>query len=100
MAGLLEKGLEREGYAVDVAGSGEDAIWMATEHDYDAMVLDVILEAGDPQIDGFEVCRRLRRANRWAPVLMVTARDAVTDRVRGLDVGADDYLAKPFAFQE
>jgi two-component system OmpR family response regulator len=100
MAGLLERGLEREGYAVDVAGSGEDAIWMATEHDYDAMVLDVILETGDPEIDGFEVCRRLRCANRWAPVLMVTARDAVTDRVRGLDVGADDYLAKPFALEE
>jgi two-component system OmpR family response regulator len=73
---------------------------MATEHEYDAIVLDVILETGDPELDGFEVCGRLRRANRWTPVLMVTARDAVEDRVHGLDVGADDYLAKPFSLAE
>src|SRR5215472_17471714 len=100
MAGLLEKGLAREGYAVDVVASGVDAIWMATEHDYDALVLDVILQASGPEVDGFEVCRRLRRASRWTPVLMVTARDAVEDRVRGLDAGADDYLAKPFSLPE
>ena len=100
MAALLEKGLRQDGYAVDVVDSGQDAIWMATEHEYDAMVLDVILEKGDPELDGFEVCRRLRRANCWAPVLMVTARDAVEDRVHGLDVGADDYLAKPFSLAE
>src|SRR5690348_3418268 len=100
MARLLKKGLERQGYAIDVASSGQDAIWMATENDYDAIVLDVILDAGGPAIDGFEVCRRLRRASRWAPVLMVTARDAVADRVRGLDTGADDYLAKPFSLDE
>jgi two-component system, OmpR family, response regulator len=100
MARLLKKGLERQGYAVDIVGSGQDAIWMATENDYDAIVLDVILEAGVEPIDGFEVCRRLRRARRWPPVLMVTARDAVKDRVYGLDVGADDYLTKPFSLDE
>jgi two-component system, OmpR family, response regulator len=100
MAGLLRKGLLREGYAVDVVESGQDAIWMATEHDYDAIVLDVILHAGTPQVDGFEVCRALRTASRWTPVLMVTARDAVEDRVLGLDAGADDYLPKPFSLDE
>jgi len=100
MAGLLRKGLERQGYAVDAVGSGQDAVWMATENPYDAIVLDVMLDAGDAPIDGFEVCRRLRSADRWAPVLMVTARDAVRDRVRGLDVGADDYLTKPFSLDE
>jgi two-component system, OmpR family, response regulator len=100
MARLLQKGLERQGYAVDIVGSGQDAVWMATENDYDAIVLDVILEAGAEPIDGFEVCRRLRRARRWPPVLMVTARDAVKDRVYGLDVGADDYLTKPFSLDE
>jgi two-component system OmpR family response regulator len=99
MAALMKRGLEREGYAVDVVARGEDAVWMAGESPYDAIVLDVILE-GQPNIDGFEVCRRLRRANCWAPVLMVTARDAVKDRVDGLDAGADDYLPKPFSFQE
>src|SRR5215472_12084362 len=85
MARLLKKGLDRQGYAADVVGSGQDAIWMATENDYDAIVLDVILDARGTAMDGFEVCRRLRRASRWAPVLMVTARDAVADRVHGLD---------------
>jgi two-component system OmpR family response regulator len=100
MARLLKKGLERQGYAIDVVASGQDAVWMATENDYDAIVLDVILEVGAEPIDGFEVCRRLRQASRWAPVLMVTARDAVSDRVHGLDTGADDYLAKPFSLDE
>jgi two-component system OmpR family response regulator len=100
MARLLKKGLERQGYAADVVGSGQDAIWMATETDYDAIVLDVILDARGTAMDGFEVCRRLRQASRWAPVLMVTARDAVADRVHGLDVGADDYLTKPFSLDE
>src|SRR6516225_11821669 len=90
MARLLKKGLERQGYAIDVVGSGEDAVWMATENDYDAIVLDVILDVGAEPIDGFEVCRRLRRARQWVPVLMVTARDAVKDRVHVLDMGADD----------
>ena len=100
MAGLLQKGLEREGYAVDVAGSGGDAMWLAAEHDYDAMVLDVILDSGQSLLDGFAVCRQIRAAGCRTPVLMVTARDAVSDRVQGLDCGADDYLAKPFSLPE
>jgi two-component system OmpR family response regulator len=96
MASLLRRGLTEEGYAVDVVSNGVDAVWMATEESFDAIVLDVVL----PDVDGFEVCRRLRRANRWAPLLMLTARDDVSDRVRGLDAGADDYLTKPFAFEE
>ena len=100
MAALLRKGLKRGGYAVDVVDNGREGISMAREREYDALVLDVILESGDADLDGFEVCRRLREANCWTPVLMVTARDAIEDRVFGLDVGADDYLAKPFSFQE
>jgi len=100
MAALLRKGLEREGYAVDIVATGEDAVWMATENAYDAIVLDVVLDRRGPGMDGFEVCRRLRNASRWSPVLMVTARDGVEDRVRGLDAGADDYLPKPFSFDE
>ncbi|MBA2632840.1 MAG: response regulator transcription factor [Chloroflexi bacterium] len=96
MAGLLKRGLEEEGYAVDVARTGGEALWAGTENPYDAIVLDVML----PDLDGLEVCRQLRTANRWAPVLMLTARDAVIDRVAGLDVGADDYMAKPFSFSE
>ena len=98
MAGLLRRGLAEEGHAVDVAPNGEDALWMAAENPYDAVVLDVTLDGGGP--DGFEVCRRLRQAGAWAPVLMLTARDAVDDRVKGLDAGADDYLTKPFSFEE
>ncbi len=96
MAGLLRRGLTEEGYAVDVAATGIDGVWLATENPFDAIVLDVVL----PDIDGFEVCNRIRAANRWAPLLMLTARDGVADRVRGLDAGADDYLTKPFAFEE
>jgi two-component system, OmpR family, response regulator len=96
IAGMLRRGLSEEGHAVDVADRGEDALWMARAHDYDAIVLDVML----PGIDGFETCRSLREADIWAPVLMLTARDAVEDRVAGLDVGADDYLVKPFSFAE
>src|SRR5262249_49495241 len=95
MATLLRKGLEREGYAVDVASSGQDAIWLASENDYDAIVLDVILDTAEAGPDGFEVCQDIRAFGCQAPVLMVTARDAVEDRVRGLDTGADDYLPKP-----
>jgi len=100
MAGLLKLGLEREGYAVDVTASAVDAVWLACEHGYDVVVLDVILDAAGQQADGFEVCRRLRQAGCWVPVLMVTARDAVRDRVSGLDAGADDYLPKPFHLPE
>lgn len=100
MGALLRKGLVRAGHAVDVARDGTDAVWMATGHPYDAIVLDVVLNGSTDPVDGFDVCRSLRRAGCWTPVLMVTARDAVEDRVRGLDVGADDYLPKPFAFDE
>lgn len=96
MAAVLKRGLEEEGYVVDVAGTGEDGLWMAMENPNDAIVLDVML----PDMDGFEVCRRLRDSGQWAPVLMLTARDGVPDRVRGLDAGADDYLTKPFSFSE
>jgi two-component system OmpR family response regulator len=96
MASLIRRGLSKEGLAVDVAGRGEDALWMAGAADYDAIVLDVML----PGINGFETCRRLRTSGVWAPVLMLTARDSVEDRVAGLDTGADDYLVKPFAFAE
>jgi two-component system OmpR family response regulator len=96
MAAVLKRGLEEEGYAVDVALTGEDGLWMAEENPNDAIVLDVLL----PDMDGFELCRRLRERGQWAPVLMLTARDAVSDRVRGLDAGADDYLTKPFSFHE
>jgi len=96
MASLIRRGLVREGLAADVAEKGEDALWMSAAHDYDVIVLDVML----PGIDGFETCRRLRENGIWAPVLMLTARDSVEDRVAGLDTGADDYLVKPFAFAE
>jgi two-component system OmpR family response regulator len=96
MAALLRRGLGHDGFVVDVAGSGEDALWMAASTPYDAVVLDVML----PGIDGFEVCRRLRAEEVWTPVLLLTARDAVRDRVAGLDGGADDYLVKPFSFAE
>jgi two-component system OmpR family response regulator len=96
MARALRRGLEQEGYAVDTAADGEDGLFQGTENPYDVIVLDVML----PKLDGFEVCRRLREAGRWAPVLMLTARDGVGDRIAGLDVGADDYLVKPFSFGE
>ena len=96
MAGLVRRGLLEEGHVADVAAKGEDAIWMAEAHPYDAIVLDVML----PGLTGFETCRRLRNAGVWTPVLMLTARDAVEDRVSGLDAGADDYLTKPFAYEE
>jgi two-component system, OmpR family, response regulator len=93
---LLVRGLREEGHAVDLAVDGSAALSLATIVEYDAIVLDVML----PGIDGFEVCRRLRQRDVWSPVLMLTARDAVDDRVRGLDAGADDYLTKPFSFDE
>jgi two-component system OmpR family response regulator len=96
MAALLRRGLTAEGMSADVAIKGEDALWMAEATDYDAIVLDVML----PGIDGLEVCRRLREAGVWAPILILTARDAVRDRVAGLDGGADDYLTKPFSYAE
>jgi two-component system OmpR family response regulator len=92
----LTVGLEREGYAVDAAESGDEALTLSAANGYDAVVLDIML----PGIDGFTVCRRLRSEGRWMPVLMLTARTDVGDRIRGLDAGADDYLIKPFDFGE
>jgi two-component system OmpR family response regulator len=96
MASLLQRGLVEEAHAADVARTGGDALVMARAVEYDAIVLDVML----PGANGFEVCRQLRDAGVWSPVLMLTARTAVEDRVAGLDAGADDYLPKPFAFAE
>jgi len=96
MASLLRRGLADEGWTVDVAPDGTEGLWSATEHDYDAVVLDVML----PGMDGFTVCQTLRERGRWAPVLLLTARDAIEDRVQGLDAGADDYLVKPFSLAE
>ncbi len=100
MAGLLRRGFEEEGYAVDVALDGTEALWLARENPYDAVVLDIVLDNAAEGPNGFDVCRTLRSEGRWSPVLMLTARDAVDDRVRGLDAGADDYVTKPFSFQE
>jgi two-component system OmpR family response regulator len=96
LAAALRRGLQTEGIIADVAMRGEDALWMAGATDFDAVVLDIML----PGIDGFDTCRRLREDRVWAPIIMLTARDAVEDRVRGLDEGADDYLTKPFSFAE
>jgi two-component system OmpR family response regulator len=96
MSALLEQGLQEEGYAVDVVHTASEGMWFATEHDYDVVLLDVMLPDGD----GIESLRRLRRDGTWTPVLVLTAKDAVEDRVRGLDAGADDYLVKPFALPE
>src|SRR5579863_8000255 len=96
MAGLLERALREEGHAVDVASDGPEGLWLATENPYGAIVLDVAL----PGLDGVQLCRRLREAGSWVPVLMLTARDGVGDRVKGLDAGADDYLVKPFSLLE
>ena len=96
MASLLKRALEEEGHVVDVAADGADGLWLAAENPYGAIVLDVML----PDFDGFELCRRIRGNGQWVPVIMLTARDSVGDRVRGLDAGADDYLVKPFSLAE
>jgi two-component system OmpR family response regulator len=96
LASVIQRGLQGEAIAADVAVKGEDALWMAGSIDYDGIILDVML----PGIDGFETCRLLREDGIWAPVLMLTARDAIEDRIAGLDGGADDYLIKPFSFAE
>jgi two-component system, OmpR family, response regulator len=96
MAALLRRGLVEEGYAADVARTGGDALDMGRATAYDVIVLDVML----PDLDGFDVCRELRSSGVWTPILMLTARDRVQDRVAGLDAGADDYLTKPFSFAE
>ena len=96
LARLLARGLAEEGHPADVAATGEDALWMAGAAAYDAIVLDVML----PGLDGFAVCRTLREREIWTPVLILTARGEIEDRIEGLDTGADDYLLKPFAFDE
>jgi two-component system, OmpR family, response regulator len=96
MAAAIRRGLRAEGVVADVATRGEDALWMAGSTEFDAVVLDLML----PGIDGFETCARLRGDGVWAPIIMLTARDAIEDRVRGLDQGADDYLVKPFSLAE
>jgi two-component system OmpR family response regulator len=96
LATAIRKGLRGEGLVADVAPCGEDAVWMAGAGEFDAVLLDVML----PGIDGFETCARLRADGVWTPIIMLSARDAVPDRVRGLDVGADDYLVKPFDLDE
>ena len=96
LSSALARGLRGEGYAVDVAADGDDALVQARVYDYDLVILDVML----PGLDGISVCRMLREAGRWLPVLVLTARDGVGDRIRGLDAGADDYLVKPFDFGE
>jgi DNA-binding response OmpR family regulator len=94
LAAGLRKGLEAEGFAVDVVDNGTDGIWMAREFSFDAIVLDIML----PGVNGFVVCRTLRSEGNWTPILMLTAKDDVSDEVEGLDTGADDYLSKPFSF--
>lgn len=96
LADLIRRALLREGWSVDLVSDGRDAVWHGVEFDYDVIVLDL----GLPHLDGLEVCRELRASERWAPVLMLTARDGIPDRVAGLDAGADDYLTKPFSFEE
>jgi len=96
MAAAVRRGFEAEGISVDIAQSGEEALWRANENAHSAVVLDVML----PGIDGVETSKRLRRAEIWTPILMLTARGAVRDRVAGLNSGADDYLVKPFSFEE
>ena len=96
LAALIRRGLIEEAHAADVAATGEDALWMARSTEYDAIVLDLML----PGVTGLDVCRSLRSDGVWSPILMLTARDGIADRIGGLDAGADDYLTKPFAFAE
>jgi DNA-binding response OmpR family regulator len=94
LADLLREGLTDEGFAVDVMHTGVDGLWAATQHPYDVVVLDIML----PRLSGYEVCRQLRQRNIWTPVLMLTAKDGEYDEADALDLGADDYLTKPFSF--
>jgi DNA-binding response OmpR family regulator len=96
LAAGLRNGLEAEGFAVDVALDGNDGLWMAREHPYDGIVLDILL----PGINGYKICETLRREGVWTPILMLTAKGGEWDEVEGLDTGADDYLTKPFSFDE
>lgn len=94
VSAAVQKGLEADGYAVDVAADGEKGVWYATEHPYDVIVLDIML----PKMNGFDVCKRFRDGGVWTPILMLTARAGETDEASALDLGADDYLSKPFSF--
>jgi DNA-binding response OmpR family regulator len=94
VAAAVRRGLEVEGFAVDVALTGTDGLWKATENAYDVIVLDILL----PGINGYEVCRKLREAGNWTPILMLTAKSGEYDQAEALDTGADDYLTKPFSF--
>ena len=96
IAAFIKRGLKEEGYAVDVAGDGEEGHYLATTMTYDLIILDLMI----PKIDGISLCRKLREENNETPILILTAKDAVKDKVLGLDSGADDYLTKPFAFEE
>jgi DNA-binding response OmpR family regulator len=96
MAALLKQGLEEQNHSVEVTHDGRTALELASDYEFDVIVLDVML----PGLDGFEVARRLRKSQRQTPILMLTARDAIPDVAHGLDVGVDDYLTKPFAFPE
>lgn len=94
VATAVRKGLEAEGHAVDTASDGQEGLWYATENPYDVLVLDIML----PKLDGFQLCKTLRQKEIWTPVLMLTARDGESDEAMALDLGADDYLSKPFSF--
>jgi DNA-binding response OmpR family regulator len=94
VADAVRRGLEREGFAVDVAADGTEGLWRVTETPYEAVVLDIML----PGMSGYEICARMRAADNWSPVLMLTARDGDVDEARALDTGADDYLSKPFSY--
>ena len=96
LAAYLKRGLEGQGYAVDVAADGEQGLWQATNESYDVIVLDIML----PKMNGYLVCRRLRELGMWTPILMLTARSSEGDKVLGFEVGADDYLTKPFSTLE
>lgn len=96
VAAFIKKGLKSEGYIVDHASDGEEGLFMANEGKYDLIILDIML----PKMDGMTVCREVRAKNRTVPIIMLTAKDTVEDRVKGLDAGADDYLTKPFSFAE
>ena len=94
LAAYVKRGLEREGYAVDIAEDGENGLWMASNQPYDAIVLDIML----PKLNGYVVCRKLRAADNWTPILMLTAKSGELDEAEALDTGADDFLSKPFSF--
>ena len=94
IAAAVKRGLDAEGFAVEVCLDGEDGLWRATEYHYDLMILDLML----PRVSGYQICRSLRERGNWTPILVLTAKDGVPDQTEALDLGADDYLTKPFSF--